>query len=448
MKQTTDSRSSQWQMISPALQNLVALIVAIIVGSILTKLNFSGQVKAEWIKYLALPSDLLFQAMQTLAIPLVVIAFIYKVDASKIARGARGRRLVLMMLINTAIATLIGALVFYLIYPGAWDYSPFKTIIKGVWYEPWLKLIKGLVPSSIIEPLTKNNIIQIILISVGVSAALQAVKSEEIAYKKEKELKGEIYQTNYQSLGKLLEIINDAAVRILRWLTALLPFAVFGFVVKSILNNGFEEFEKLSSYIIVVLVALFLQVVYYLIRLQLNSWVKPQRFLVNGKEGFLNAFGTASGYASRKSTFQALRNIGLRNSSAGLGASLIQPVNKDGTSLHLAISTLFICLLHSTHLTWVNLFVVILASVFVSVCTAGIPNAGLVTMTLVISSLNIFDGVKLNIGDIALLSTVYWLLDSFTTVINVMGNMTIAAIIDGKKKPLNKNGERGTGNGE
>ncbi|NJM24136.1 MAG: dicarboxylate/amino acid:cation symporter [Richelia sp. SM1_7_0] len=155
---------------------------------------------------------------------------------------------------------------------------PVTYIFKGIkWYEPWLALIKGLVPSSILEPLTKNNIIQIILISLGVSAALQAVKHEEIACKKQKEQQGETYQTNYQSLGKLLEIINDATVRILRWLTALLPLAVFGFVVKTILNNGFEEFEKLSSYIIVVLVALFLQVCYYLIRLKLDSWVQTTK---------------------------------------------------------------------------------------------------------------------------------------------------------------------------
>ncbi|NJM24135.1 MAG: dicarboxylate/amino acid:cation symporter [Richelia sp. SM1_7_0] len=160
--------------------------------------------------------------------------------------------------------------------------------------------------------------------------------------------------------------------------------------------------------------------------------------MVNGKSGFLNAFGSASGYASRNCTFRALHNIGLSNSSAGLGGFLIQPVNKDGTALHLAISTLFVSQLHNNHLSWVHLFVVILTSVFVSVCTAGIPNAGLVTMTLVISSLNIFPKMTVNIGDIALLSTVYWLLDSCTTVINVMGNMTVAAIIDGKKKPFTK----------
>ncbi|NJM24137.1 MAG: dicarboxylate/amino acid:cation symporter [Richelia sp. SM1_7_0] len=82
---------------------------------------WSIYLKIAVIQYFALPSDLLFQAMQALAVPLVVIAFIYKVDASKIARGAKSRRLVLMMIINTTVAAVIGALVFYLIYPGAWE---------------------------------------------------------------------------------------------------------------------------------------------------------------------------------------------------------------------------------------------------------------------------------------------------------------------------------------
>jgi Na+/H+-dicarboxylate symporter len=236
----------------------------------------------------------------------------------------------------------------------------------------------------------------------------------------------------------LLEIINDGGVHILKLLTNLLPFAVFGYVVKFIIDEGFDKFGiETSSYIIVVLVALFIQFLYYMILLKLNSWVKPQSFLEHGKEGFINAFGTASGYNSRNSTFSALHNIGLSKLSAGLGAFLIQPVNKDGTSLLFAISTLFISVLQNQRLNWAHLFVVIIASVFVSICTTGIPNAGLVTMTLVISSLNIF-GIQLSIENIALLSTVYWLLGSFSTVINVMGNMTIAAIIDSKNKSPEK----------
>jgi Na+/H+-dicarboxylate symporter len=51
-----------------------------------------------------------------------------------------------------------------------------------------------------------------------------------------------------------------------------------------------------------------------------------------------------------------------------------------------------------------------------------------VTMTLVFSS------ICLKTENIAFIATVYWLLDSCCTVINVMGNMTVGALIDSRKE--------------
>lgn len=59
---------------------------------------------------------------------------------------------------------------------------------------------------------------------------------------------------------------------------------------------------------------------------------------------------------------------------------------------------------------------------------AGIPNAGLVTMTLV------FSAVALPTQYIALLMRVYWCRDRCRTAINVMGDMAVSALIDGKQR--------------
>ena len=69
---------------------------------------------------------------------------------------------------------------------------------------------------------------------------------------------------------------------------------------------------------------------------------------------------------------------------------------------------------------------VMLTSIVASVGAAGIPEAGLVTMTLVFSS------VGLPTEYIAILITVDWFLDRCRTAINVMGDMTVSAVIDGK----------------
>ena len=77
---------------------------------------------------------------------------------------------------------------------------------------------------------------------------------------------------------------------------------------------------------------------------------------------------------------------------------------------------------------------VVSTSVIASVGAAGIPEAGLVTMTLV------FTAVKLPTEYIALLLTVDWFLDRCRTAINVLGDVTVACLLEGREKPPDHSG--------
>jgi DAACS family dicarboxylate/amino acid:cation (Na+ or H+) symporter len=70
----------------------------------------------------------------------------------------------------------------------------------------------------------------------------------------------------------------------------------------------------------------------------------------------------------------------------------------------------------------------VVTSVFASVGAAGIPEAGLVTMTLV------FTAVGLPPSYIGLLLTVDWFLDRCRTALNVMGDVNVSCILDGSEK--------------
>jgi Na+/H+-dicarboxylate symporter len=177
-----------------------------------------------------------------------------------------------------------------------------------------------------------------------------------------------------------------------------------------------------------VLLALVLQACYYLTRVKLGSWVNPLKFLAGGADAFLTAFSTSSSTVAMPITFEVLQTkIGLRESSASLGALVGANFNNDGTALYEAMSALFISQVIGQHLNLGQQLIVIFTSIFASVGAAGIPNAGLVTMTLV------FTSVGLPTQYIALLVTVDWFLDRCRTAINVMGDMTVSALLDGKK---------------
>jgi len=125
-------------------------------------------------------------------------------------------------------------------------------------------------------------------------------------------------------------------------------------------------------------------------------------------------------------TFERLCNrVGLRKRSASLGALVGSNFNNDGTALYEAMAALFIAQMLGQHLTLYDQILVVLTSVVASVGAAGIPEAGLVTMTLV------FTAVKLPIEYIALLLSVDWFLDRCRTAINILGDMNVACLLDG-----------------
>ena len=78
-------------------------------------------------------------------------------------------------------------------------------------------------------------------------------------------------------------------------------------------------------------------------------------------------------------------------------------------------------------LTPVGQLLLVLTSIIASVGAAGIPEAGLVTMTLV------FTAVKLPTEYIPLLLTVDWFLDRCRTAINVLGDINVSCLLDGRQ---------------
>jgi Na+/H+-dicarboxylate symporter len=398
------------------LQIVAALIVAVIVGILLG----AGHpiFDKEIIEHLALPCNLILKALRTLATPLIFLAIIHTFLTADIP-GKSGRKLFGLLMGNTTVAIIIGLIVANLLQPGVDSKLPRPT--TGTSAKPLdpFSLISDMVPDSVLKPLVDNNVISLIFVALAFGIVLRAIKSEQISRA----------QTEYLAIERVIDLLFKAVIRILHWVIALVPIAVFGIVSKTIALYGFDSFKSLGSFVIAVLLALSLQATYYLIRLKFGSWVSPQKFLQGGRDGLISAFSTASSTATVPITYEVLVNkIGLRESSASLGALVGSNFNNDGTALYEAMSALFISQVVGQHLTIPQQLIVILTSIVASVGAAGIPEAGLVTMTLVLTS------VGLPTEYVAILITVDWFLDRCRTAINVMGDMTVSALIDGKKQ--------------
>ncbi len=420
-KESITSHSSKsrpwWQRIPLTLQIIIALVLAICLGIALGAGNPNAANK-DLINNLAIPAELVLKALRTLATPLILVAVLHTFMTTEIP-GTAGRKLAVLLLTNTTVAIIIGLLVANVLRPGTWGTlaAPEGTQAPSQSLDPW-GLLRDVVPEAILKPLVDNNVIQLIVIALSFGIVLRAIKSEQAAEGKR----------GYQPIEDLVGTLFEAVIRILNWVIALVPLAVLGIVAKTVALQGFSPFKSLFAFIVAVLLALALQACYYLTRVKFGSWVDPLKFLAGGADAFFTAFSTSSSTVTMPITFEILQTkIGLRESSASLGALVGANFNNDGTALYEAMSALFISQVIGQNLNLGQQLIVVLTSIFASVGAAGIPNAGLVTMTLV------FTSVGLPTQYIALLVTVDWFLDRCRTAINVMGDMTVSALLDGKK---------------
>ena len=395
-------------------QILIALVLAVITGLLLGSYASTHE---ELINQLAIPCELVLKALRALATPLILLAVLHAFMTTEIP-GRSGRKLVWLLLTNTLMAIFIGLLVANLLKPGTWGQMapPSGAMDTNKTLDPW-SLLRDTIPESILKPLNDNNVIQLIVVALAFGIAIRGLKAIQI----------EQGRSQYRAIEDVLTMLLEAVIRILHWVIALIPFAVFGIVARTIALKGFEPFKALGGLVIAVLLALFLQACFYLTRVHFGSWVSPRQFLRGGTDAFTTAFSTASSTVTMPLTFEGLvEKVGLRESSASLGALVGSNFNNDGTALYEAMAALFVSQLIGVQLSLPQQFIVVITSIFASVGAAGIPEAGLVTMTLVFSS------VGLPTEYIAILITVDWFLDRCRTTINVMGDMAVSCLMDGK----------------
>ncbi len=232
-----------------------------------------------------------------------------------------------------------------------------------------------------------------------------------------------------QNVQDFVEIAYKVLLTVLHWIIQLVPIGVFAIVAKVVGTEGFGPFAAMGAFIVAVLIALALQATWYLLRIRFFSWVRPLDAIRGMRNALVMAFSTASSTATMPVTYECLtEKVGVREKSASMGSLVGANFNNDGTALYEAMAALFIAQMLGQHLSFVQQLMIVLTSIVASVGAAGIPEAGLVTMTLV------FTAVGLPVEYIALLLTVDWFLDRCRTTINVLGDVNVSCLLDGKVK--------------
>src|SRR3954470_9421391 len=213
---------------------------------------------------------LIIRALGALAAPLVVLAILSAIVSNDI-RGRQGLRMMIYYLINTLVAMGFGLLLSNLIRPGVGAelidlaHPPAAPARKTV-----TDLLIELVPRSIGDAFAQNNLAQLVLLTLALAIGLVKIRNEQQA-------RGE---TTYRAAVDLLNLGFELLMRVLLWVVALVPLAVFGVIASSVgQKEGINIFRSLIWLIVVVLIGLSCQVLWYLIIMAIFGRLSPVRFL-------------------------------------------------------------------------------------------------------------------------------------------------------------------------
>ena len=227
-------------------------------------------------------------------------------------------------------------------------------------------------------------------------------------------------------LARFFTSLNEAMMRLTDWVMWLAPIGVFALLSEVVAKQGFDAVWALKDYVIAVLLGLGL---HGLVVLPLVGWVlggvPPWRLLWGLRRPLSVAFSTASSAATLPVTMEAVEDeLGVQPKVAGFVLPLGATVNMDGTALYESVAVLFIAQVMGIELSFGEQVVVFITATTAAVGAAGIPGAGLITMTLVLGA------VGLPIEGIGLILAVDRLLDMVRTTVNVAGDATGAVVLN------------------
>jgi Na+/H+-dicarboxylate symporter len=232
-------------------------------------------------------------------------------------------------------------------------------------------------------------------------------------------------------LRSMIEQVNDALITFVLLLMKLAPLGIFCLVAarfgKAQADGKFVEvISQTGWYSLTVLTGL---AVHALIVLPLLCWLiarkNPFRYIYDMSQALLTAFSTASSSATLPVTMEcAITKAGVSKQSSDLVLPLGATINMDGTALYEAVAAIFIAQALGFDLSLTQNLIIAVTATLAAIGAAGIPEAGLVTMLIVLNAVN------LPVEFIGLILPVDWLLDRFRTTVNVFGDAVGAAVVD------------------
>jgi Na+/H+-dicarboxylate symporter len=355
---------------------LVGLLIGVVVGLILQPFP---QVARTYIKPFG---DLFLNLIRMIIVPLVLASLVVGTASVENIRklGRIGVKTIAYYLLTTALAVVIGLIMGNLMQPGSGLTLPTDAKVTAAKPPSLVDVLLNMVPTNPIRAMVDANMLQIIVFSIFVGIAITLV--------------GERAKVLFNFFDGLAEA-SYKIVRIIMWYA---PIGVFALIVPTVATHGAKVLLPLLKLIIALYIGLAIHAgVVYSLLVKTMGKMNPGEFFKKVSPAMLVAFTTCSSSATLPVTMDVTeKELNVPKSISSFMLPLGATINMDGTALYQGICALFVAQIFGISLSFSQQLTIVLTATLASIGTAGVPGAGLIMLTMVLTSVGLpMEGIAL-----------------------------------------------------
>jgi Na+/H+-dicarboxylate symporter len=336
--------------------------------------------------------------------------------------GRIGVKTIFYYILTTALAVTIGLLLANAIQPGSGlnesvkakllqDYqeSSKDQLAKAMENKPKvIDVLLQIIPTNPIRAMADGDMLGLIFFALALGIALTYLPT-----------------SRSQPVINFLDGLNEAIIQLVHLIMKVAPYGVFALMAAVTGRFGYSILITLIKYALVVLIGLAIHLGgVYSLSLRLLGRMNPLKFFRGMRDAQLVAFSTSSSNAALPVNMKCCQeNLGVPKEITSFVLPLGATINMDGTALYQGVAAVFIAQVYGLPLTMIDQLMIVLTATLASIGAAGVPGAGIVTLTLVLQTIGIpLEGIALILG-------VDRILDMCRTVVNMTGDATCAVFI-------------------
>ena len=321
--------------------------------------------------------------------------------------GRIGIKTLALYLITTAIAIVIGLAFGNLFQAGAGMNIPGDLQATAREAKPFLDVILDIFPSNPIASMVNANMLQIIIFALffGVACIMAGERGKKIS---------DFFENVAEVMYSVTHIVMGFA-----------PYGVFALISITAARFGIAILAPFVKVIAAVFVGCIIHaILVYSGMIMLFCKRSPMWYFRGIQEAAITAFVTRSSSGSLPVTLSNVReNLGVSEGVSSFVLPLGATINMDGTALYQGVCALFVAQAFNVPLTLQMQIGIVVTATLASIGTAGVPGAGLIMLTMVLTS------VGLPIEGIALVAGIDVILDAARTCLNVTGDTAVCAVV-------------------